>query len=66
MRGIFQSEDNKEKELGESVTEGDRRLYMSGGRVSPRSPAVSHVVKLKHERSRSCLEVARLNGTWIY
>jgi hypothetical protein len=38
---------------------------MSGVRVSPRSPAVLHVVKFKrraHERSRSCLEVAWVNG----
>jgi hypothetical protein len=41
---------------------------MSGGRVSPRSPAVSHVVELvkskrrAHERSLSCPEVAWFNG----
>lgn len=29
-RRMFQAEDNKEEELGESVIEGDRRLYMSG------------------------------------
>jgi hypothetical protein len=42
---------------------------MNRGRVSPQSPAVSHVVKFKrraHERSRSCLEVALLNGTRVH